>query len=146
MLVVRSLGGAKCALSSASAGPVAGWVGDDERRVDGDQAVTLGVRCEPLGDLVVAADPRHVDQPAVAVEDREPGGLAVPPGEVDADEVHGGSLPYGLPRWRLAHRSVRGESRSVPPLQRLLEASKSRRTKGTVSASEALRVPLWSLG
>ena len=37
---------------------------------------------------------RDVHEAAVGVEDRQPRGLALAPGEVDSDEVHGGSLPY----------------------------------------------------
>ena len=88
-------------------GPVAGRVGDDQRRVDRDQAVALDVRRQRLGDLVVAPHGRHVHQTAVVVQHGQPGGLAVTPREVDSDEVHGQSLPH--------RRSGRASGSTVSP-------------------------------
>ena len=100
VLVERGLGG-----------PVAGRVAHDERGVDGDQAVTLGVRRQRRQDLLVGADRRQVDQPARVVEHGDAGGALGPPGEVDSDVEHTASLPHAgrrCGRWlsqpRVSHR------------------------------------------
>ena len=72
----------------------AGRVPHDERGVDPDQAAPLDVRREGGRDLVVGAHRADQDQPGVLVEHREPAGLLLPPGEVDPDVVHGGSLHH----------------------------------------------------
>ena len=74
--------------------PVAGGVADHQRGVDRDQALALDVRAEGRGDLVVRAHRRDVDQVSAVVEHGEAGGLTGAPGQVDAHEVHGPTLPY----------------------------------------------------
>jgi hypothetical protein len=69
-------------------GPRPGGVGDDERRVDRDQARPFDVRRQRGHDLLVGAHGAHVQQPGARVEDRETGGLPAAPGKVDPHEVH----------------------------------------------------------
>ena len=79
--------------------PRPGGVDDDQRCVDADQARALDVRRQRIGDLVVGAHRLDVDEPAGLVEHGQPRGPVETPGEVDADVVHGVSLPCPRPRW-----------------------------------------------
>src|SRR4029079_17675572 len=95
------------------AGPVAGLVVDDERRVDSHQAVPGDVRPERGRDRVVVGLRREVHQPTGVVEGGDPGGLDLTPREVDADEVHGITLSCARTRsalWWWPH-----DARQPPP-------------------------------
>ena len=71
------------------AGPVAGGVLDHERCVDADEARPVGVRRQGRKHRRVVGCCRHVHEGALVVEDRDATEVALTPGEVDADEVHG---------------------------------------------------------
>ena len=83
---------AKSRLSAASHGrlPVALRTTSGASIATRQSPATYGARAAPIASSVSAALTRH-QVPAV-VEDGEAGGLAIPPREVDADEVHGGTL------------------------------------------------------
>ena len=115
--------------------PGAGRVPHDQRGVDADQAAALDVRRQRGRDLVVGAHRAQVDEPGVRVEHRHPGGLLLPPREVDPDVVHGGSLHHHNVA-RISPTRTPPPSRSSTPVRRTASVS----TPGsTVDAAAAQR-------
>ncbi len=67
---------------------IAGFVLDDERRVDRHQAGTVDVRLQAGVDLGISHHGCERNQSARLVKDREAGGLALTPGQVDPYVEH----------------------------------------------------------
>jgi hypothetical protein len=79
---------AEVAVEGAFGGAVAGRVGDDQRRVDRDETGAFDVRRHLRRDVVVGPRRRHVQQPPVLVDHRDPGRLPLAPRQVEPDDMH----------------------------------------------------------
>ena len=64
--------------------PLAGRVGDDERRVDGHGGEGRGMRSEEVPDLRIGVHGRRGNERARVVDESHSGASSLPPGKVDA--------------------------------------------------------------
>jgi hypothetical protein len=75
------------------AGPRSCGVPDDQRRIDGDQAVAADVLPHRGPDAGVVLGGTDVQQPTVGIDHRHTGVVFLAPGKIEPNKVHGPTVP-----------------------------------------------------